>query len=187
VTEHQSSIVNYADDFVICCKPGHAEGAMRDMRGLMEMLGLTVNEEKTKIVKLPDESLDFLGYRFCRQFRKDGSKYLGTKPSPKSMKRIVKKIHDETAIRWSPTTADSRVKKLNLILRGWSNYFNQGPVLKDYERIKKYTERRIRRFLVRKHKLKGTGYKQYPEAFLYEKLGLFRLPRTMAEVASAKT
>ena len=76
---------------------------------------------------------------------------------------------------------------MNFILRGWSNYFNLGPVVKSYAVITKYTERRIRRFLAKKHKLKGTGYKQFPDEFLYGKLGLFRLPRTMAEVARAKT
>ena len=186
-TKHQSSIVNYADDFVICCKPGHGAAAMGDMRELMRKLGLTVNEEKTKIVKLPDESLDFLGYRFCRQLRKDGSGYLGTKPAPRSMKRIIRKIHDETSMRWSSKTVESRIEELNPILRGWSNYFNQGPVLDSYKVIAKYTERRIRRFLAKKHKLPGTGYKQYPDEYLYGKLGLFRLPRTMVEVTRAKT
>ena len=185
--KHQSSIVNYADDFVLCCKPGHGKAAMQDMRELMSKLGLTVNDAKTKIVNLPNEPLDFLGYRFSRQFRKDGSKYLGTSPSPKSVKRIIRKIHDETSRRWLTKSAESRVKEINPILRGWANYFNQGPVLKSYAIITKYTERRIRRFLAIKHKLPGTGYKQYPDRLLYGELGLFRLPKTMAEVASAKT
>lgn len=185
--KHRSSVVNYADDFVICCKPGHGAKAMTDMRMLMNKLGLTVNEEKTKIVNLPDEPLDFLGYRFCRQFRKDGSGYLGTKPSPKSLKRIIRKIHDETSRRWMAKPAESRVKEINPILRGWANYFNQGPVIDSYETIRRYTERRIRRFLAKKHKLRGTGYKQYPDEYLYGTLGLFKLPRTMAEVARAKT
>jgi hypothetical protein len=179
--------VNYADDFVICCKPGHGEGAMQDMHMLMQKLGLTVNEEKTKIIKLPEEPLDFLGYRFSTKFRKDGSKYLGTKPSPKSVKRVIRKIHDETSRRWLTKTAESRVAVINPILRGWSNYFNQGPVTETYAIVAKYTERRIRRFLAMKHKLPGIGYKQYPDEFLYGKLGFFRLPKTMAEVASAKT
>jgi group II intron reverse transcriptase/maturase len=185
--KHHSSIVNYADDFVICCKPGHGEGAMQDMHMLMQKLGLTVNEEKTKIIKLPEEPLDFLGYRFSTKFRKDGSKYLGTKPSPKSVKRVIRKIHDETSRRWLTKTAESRVAVINPILRGWSNYFNQGPVTETYAIVAKYTERRIRRFLAMKHKLPGIGYKQYPDEFLYGKLGFFRLPKTMAEVASAKT
>src|SRR3970282_757582 len=37
-------IVNYADDFVICCRPGRAFQAMQTMRAIMERLRLTVNE-----------------------------------------------------------------------------------------------------------------------------------------------
>jgi hypothetical protein len=165
---------------VICCKPGHPKAAARDMRELMSKLGLVVNEEKTCIVNLPDEPLDFLGYRFTRRFRKDGKMYLGTKPSPKSLRKIIRKIRDETSVRWSMTTAESRVKELNPIIRGWCNYFNQGPVIPPYRIIRKYTERRIRRFLAKKHKLSGTGYKQFPDSYLYKKLGLFMPPQTMA-------
>jgi RNA-directed DNA polymerase len=42
-----ASIVNYADDFVICCR-GTAAEAMSAMRGMMSRLKLTVNEEKTR-------------------------------------------------------------------------------------------------------------------------------------------
>jgi RNA-directed DNA polymerase len=43
-----AQIVNYADDFVICCK-GRAEDAMDAMRGMMEQLKLTVNDDKTHL------------------------------------------------------------------------------------------------------------------------------------------
>src|SRR5262249_47668452 len=39
----RARIVNYADDFVICCR-GTAEKAMQAMRSMMERLKLTVNE-----------------------------------------------------------------------------------------------------------------------------------------------
>ena len=52
---HQAEVVNYADDFVILCPPGKGAGAMADMRQLMSRLGLTVNEKKTRLVKLPEE------------------------------------------------------------------------------------------------------------------------------------
>ena len=42
-------IVNYADDFVICCK-GQVHEAMDAMRGMMEKLKLTVNDDKTSLV-----------------------------------------------------------------------------------------------------------------------------------------
>lgn len=59
-------IVNYADDLVICCKRRNASRAMAAMRGLMAKL--TVNEEKTRLCRLPEGEFDFLGYTFKRLY-----------------------------------------------------------------------------------------------------------------------
>lgn len=180
-------IVNYADDMVICCRPGSGEQAMVQMGSLMARLGLSVNEEKTALVKLPEQSLDFLGYKLGRQYDRHGKAYIGTQPSKGAMKSIIGKIHDETAISMTWDTVEHRMAELNSILRGWSGYFDQGPVLKHYRILQRYTERRIRRWLVKKHKRRGrSGYRLYPDAFLYGKLGLHQLPVRMADVSSAK-
>ena len=42
-------VVNYADDLVICCRPGNGLEALATMRHLMTRLGLTVNETKNAI------------------------------------------------------------------------------------------------------------------------------------------
>ena len=71
-------IVNYADDFVICCR-GTAEEAMRVMRDMMRRLRLTVNETKTRLCRVPDEAFDFLGYTIGRCYSpKTGRAYMGT-------------------------------------------------------------------------------------------------------------
>ena len=54
-------IVNYADDLTILCR-GTAEEAMNAMREMMGRLKLTVNEEKTRLCRVPESSFDFLGY-----------------------------------------------------------------------------------------------------------------------------
>src|SRR5665213_2873537 len=46
-------IVTYADDLVILCRRGNAEEALQQMREIMGKLKLTVNEEKTRICKVP--------------------------------------------------------------------------------------------------------------------------------------
>ena len=74
-------IVNYADDFVICCR-GTADEAKTMMRVMMTKLRLTVNETKTKLRRVPEETFDFLGYTFGRCYSpKTGRSYLGTRPS----------------------------------------------------------------------------------------------------------
>jgi group II intron reverse transcriptase/maturase len=57
-----SRIVTYADDLVILCRRGKAEEALHWMRILMGKLKLTVNEEKTRICKVPEAEFDFLGF-----------------------------------------------------------------------------------------------------------------------------
>lgn len=166
-------LVNYADDFVICCRPGKGPMAMEKMRELMGRLGLTVNEQKTRLVMVPEESFTFLGYTLGRFYGKDGRPYLGTRVSKKAISRVLGRINEETSTRWITTSAEKRVEELNPILRGWCGYFDQGPVYRPYSLVKRYAERRLRRWLMKKHKRRGTGYRQFPDDFLYVKLGLF--------------
>src|SRR6201981_1339667 len=63
-----SRIVTYADDLVILCRKGKAEEALQQLREIMRKLKLTVNEEKTRICKVPEGEFDFLGYSFGRMY-----------------------------------------------------------------------------------------------------------------------
>jgi RNA-directed DNA polymerase len=179
-------VVNYADDFVICCRPGNGAAAMAEMRHLMAKLGLAVNETKSRLVRLPEDSFDFLGYTVGRFYGKDGKPYLGTKPSRKAVRRLLQKIHDATTRQWHVDSPESRVTALNAMIRGWAAYFNQGPVLRIYETVRWYAERRLKRWLRRRSGRKGAGYRQYPDEYLYGELGLYDLPRRRADLPSAK-
>jgi retron-type reverse transcriptase len=100
---HQSRlrayIVNYADDFVICCR-GTAVEAMIVMRDMMERLKLTVNEQKTQLRRLPDESVTFLGYTIGRCYSpRAGRAYIGTRPSRQSVRRVTSRISELTSNR----------------------------------------------------------------------------------------
>jgi RNA-directed DNA polymerase len=123
-------VVNYADDLVICCRPGNGAEALARMRRLMERLGLTVNDRKTRLACVPEESFDFLGFTIGRFYGRHGKAFIGTEPSRKSLKRIIERIHDETTSRWNMDSAEKRVTELNALLRGWSGYFNQGRVIR---------------------------------------------------------
>jgi RNA-directed DNA polymerase len=61
---------------------------------IMGKLKLSVNEEKTRICKVPEEEFDFLGYSFGRMYsERTGQARLGYRPSKKSIKRMVEQIH----------------------------------------------------------------------------------------------
>ncbi len=175
----QARIVNYADDFVICCR-GSAEHAKHAMQDLMERLGLTVNEAKTRVCHVPEESFDFLGYTIGRcHSTRTGRAYIGTRPSKKRITRICGTIHEITSSRWLMLDAPDRVVRLNRLLQGWANYFCLGPVSKAYRAIDAHARNRLRRWLCRKHKVQGQGITRFPDDYLYRTLGLVRLaPRT---------
>jgi group II intron reverse transcriptase/maturase len=171
----QARIVNFADDFVICCR-GTGAQAMEAMRTMMSKLKLTINETKTGRCRVPQERFDFLGYTFGRCYStQTGRAYLGTRPSPKSIQRVCRRISDMTSRRRLLIAPDDEVRALNRLLVGWSNYFSLGPVSKAYRAVDRHATRRLRRWLCKKHKQPGQGTARYPDEHLYDVMGLQRL------------
>jgi group II intron reverse transcriptase/maturase len=179
-------VVNYADDFVICCRPGNAATALARMSALMTRLGLEVNTAKTRIARLPEESFDLLGYTVGRFFGKDGRPYIGTRPSKKAVKSLLRRIHARTSPQRHADEPESTVARISSMLRGWCGYFDQGPVMDIYELVRAYTDRRIRRWLMRRAGRRGAGFRQIPNEYLYETLGLYNIPRRRADLPRAK-
>lgn len=174
-TRFDAQIVNYADDFVICCRgtAAKAQGAMQDM---MNRLKLTVNADKTHVCKVPDETFEFLGYTIGRCWSKQtGRAYIGTRPSQKRIARLCDAISDATSRQWFLMDVGERVGKLNRMLVGWANYFCLGPVSKAYRAIDSHTRYRLRQWLRGKHKIQGAGTAHFPDTYLYDTLGLTRL------------
>lgn len=168
-------IVNYADDFVICCR-GTGEQAHAAMRAMMARLKLTVNETKTKLCRVPEETFDFLSYTFSKCYSpRTGKGYIGTRPSRKSIRKLCESIYEDTSRRTRHWDQEELVGRLNRKLRGWSNYFKLGPVSPAYRAVDRYVTNRLRRWLCKKHKVPGRGTSRYPNEYLYDELRLVRL------------
>ena len=171
----QARIVNFADDFVICCR-GTGAMAMVAMRAMMDKLKLTVNDDKTRHCRLPQEHFDFLSYTFGRCYStQSGRAYIGTRPSKTSITKVCRTISVATGRRRLLCDPEYQVEALNRVLVGWANYFSLGPVSKAYRAVDRHASKRLRRWLRQKHKQPGQGTARFPDAYLYDVLGLQRL------------
>jgi group II intron reverse transcriptase/maturase len=179
-------IVNYADDFVICCR-GSAAEAMTVMRDMMSRLRLTVNETKTRLCRGPDEPFNFLGYTIGRCYSPTtGWAYIGVRPSDKKIQGLKLKLSEQTDRRWLELDVDELVGRLNHILRGWVNYFRLGTVTAAYAKVTAHTCYRLRRWLTRKFKLRGPQWARHSDHHLHTTLGLLRLRRPSARSSHAQ-
>jgi len=170
-------VVNYADDFVICCR-GTAEAAATVMRDMMQKLKLTVNESKTSVRRVPNETFNFLGYTFGRCYSpRTGNAYIGAYPSRNALRRVRRTIHEMTERRRSRLSIEDMVPPLNRLLVGWANYYSLGlgPIDRSYRAIDAHMRRRFRQWLRRKYLLQGSGASRWPDKYLYGELGLVQL------------
>jgi RNA-directed DNA polymerase len=178
-------IVNYADDFVICCR-GTAAEAMTVMRAMMAKLRLTVNETKTRLCRVPGDTFDFLGYTIGRYYSpKTGGSYIGVKPSEKKIQRLCQEISEQTEPRWQWLEDEDMAGVLNQKLRGWANYFRLGTITAAYRRVTAHTCHRFRQWLVRVHKVQGSARSRFSDRYLHDTLGLIDLKQHRGRTACA--
>jgi group II intron reverse transcriptase/maturase len=167
-------IVNYAADFVICCR-GTAAEAMRVMRDRMQRLKLTGNDTRTRLCRVPDESFDFLGYTSGRGYSpKTGRAFRGRRPSRKQVNRLCQEISAMTSGSRSRDVAE-QVAAINRKLRGWSNSFRLGQVSPADGAVDYHVVRRLRQGLGKRHKVRGAGLSRFSAEHLDLELGLVRL------------
>jgi hypothetical protein len=144
-------------------------------------------DDKTHLCQIPRERFDFLGYTFGRCYsQKTGRAYIGTRPSSKSIKRLVESITQETDRSRILLDGEDVVGRLNRKLIGWANYFCLGPVRPAYRAINAHVTQRLRRWLCKKHKVPGNGWARYPNQYLHEQLGLVNLPARIRDLPWAK-
>ena len=100
------------------------KGVISAMTSLLKRMGLDLNEDKTRLLQVRNEPVDFLGFTF--HFRKsryaEGEKYLSVHPSKKAFQNLVTGIREELIMYRNRNSTDT-VRMLNYKLRGWLNYF----------------------------------------------------------------
>ena len=142
-------LIRYADDFVVMAKY-MGKRIINWIEGEIEgKLKLTINRDKTKVVKLREEGerLNFLGYsfRFDRDLKGRRQKYLNMFPADKSVAGIKEKIKEKTE-RASISSLDIVIGEINRMTRGWVNYFKIGYPRMAFRDINYYMLTRFHRF-----------------------------------------
>lgn len=171
-------LVRYADDFVILAR---YQGSRIDewiKATIEEWLGLELNQEKTKVVKISEgQVLDFLGYSFQmhRDLHGSAKKYLNVFPSKKSMQRARNAIRAKTDAKQCFKPAPEVVKDLNRYLRGWGEYFSYGYPRKAKRDLCHYVRVRMLRHLNRRSQRKYSRPQGMSHYEYLGKLGLLRL------------
>ena len=180
--QFRARIVSYADDFVILSR-GKAKEALEWTRGVLERLGLTLNEKKTSIRDARQERFDFLGYTFGPHYSgRTGWKYIGHSPSKKSVSRMKQNVGDELKPGSKPW--DEVRDRLNQKLKGWKAYFGLGSTARAYRAIDEHVEERVRHFLRRRHKVSTQGTSQFSMKRIFGEMGVFRLKGPLRDAAS---
>jgi RNA-directed DNA polymerase len=176
----KAHLVRYADDFVVLCAKG-VEEALKVIRHVLDRLGLTLNEAKTKVVDATAASFDFLGFSIrMSQGRKSGKPYPHVCPSAKSLIKIKAKLTALTRRELTSITLGKIVGNVNRSLNGWVNYFHYRNCNQAMEKVKTHAEQRLRKHLMKRHKVKdrGIGEGRFPSVNLYRRHGLYKVPTT---------
>jgi RNA-directed DNA polymerase len=156
-------LVRYADDFVILARY-IGPRLVSWVEGKLEKdLGLVVNRDKTSIVRMGSvgETLDFLGFtlRYDRDLKGRDRKYLNIFPSEKAVGRLRDKVREKTVSGYKKPLCEA-VREVNVILRGWANYFRYGYPRKVFRDINHFVRCRFQRFLDNRSQRRSKPFRQ---------------------------
>jgi len=178
-------LVRYADDLVILCRHD-AYKTFDKMATALTNLGLTLNAGKTRLVSATEEEFTFLGFAIrLRRSSRTGKTFPLIVPSKKAILHIRKEIKALTTARSHLLPTEAIIARLNPLVRGWVTYFRYKHSTAACANVRNYLEERVRTYLRRKHRKKERGYIAYPNPYLYERLGLYKIPTTAPWAANA--
>jgi group II intron reverse transcriptase/maturase len=183
-TEGNYEAVNYhrfADDIVITLsghhtKRGWAERALQRLQEQFALIGVELNQEKTKVVNLlKGEAFGFLGFDLRRiRKRKRGEYFILMTPKKKARQAVKAKVRDIIA-RSGASPMPAAVKQINATLAGWVNYFRVGNASRAFSEVRDYVEMKVRTLLTRRKRRRksSVGWRRWSNEYLYDVLGLY--------------
>lgn len=157
--------VRYADDCMIMVRSQKA--AERVMGSVTEFLTqklrLKVNSSKSKIAR--PQQVKYLGFGFYCIFKE---KRFKLKPHQKSVAKVTDKLKELTRRSWGVSNS-YKIKKINEVIRGWTNYFRIGALTSIARKIDHMIRHRLRMCIWKHWKNPKTRYKHLIQLGVYYK------------------
>jgi RNA-directed DNA polymerase len=170
--------IRSADDMVILVH-GHPnetwllEKVQKRLKEELDKLQVSMNEEKTKVVNLKGGGcFSFLGFDFRLNTNRHGKTYVSKTPRKKKRLEIGQKIKAVLKTNWSKPLNEV-IQSVNAVTRGWVNYFRVGNSYSTFNKVRNDIEKKVRRFVMKRKKQKGFGWKRWSREDMYRKWGLF--------------
>jgi len=181
----QARLIRYADDFVVLCQ-GTGAQVRAVVTAQLQALGLTLNPAKTRVLEAQREPFTFLGFtvRLARSWRTGGWFPL-IRPSADARQRLRAKVKGLTDRTRASLPTPAVIAEVNCVVHGWAGHFHFKHCARDFRNLRRFVEERVRTYLRRKHRHRTRGYQAFPTPFLYQCLGLYRLPDAPPWLASA--
>lgn len=171
--------VRSADDMVILVhghpnEDGLLRLVQRRIKEELEKLDVRMNEEKTSVVNLKESGcFSFLGFDIRLNRNRKGSTYVSKTPRKKKRKEIGERVKATLKAHWNRPLAEV-IQAVNAIIRGWVNYFRIGNSARTFRAVRYEIERKVRKFVMKRQKRRGFGWKQWSREEIYQRWGLFR-------------
>ncbi len=149
----KAHLVRYADDFVILARYQGKRLQNWVEQTLEGRFKLSINREKTRVVKLTEAgaSLSFLGFtfRYYRDLQGRGHRYLNVFPAHKSVARFRERLR--VLLAANPVTPiPTLVGRVNRLLTGWKQYFSYGYPRMAFRAVNSYAVLALTRHLQRR-------------------------------------
>lgn len=168
-------MVRYADDFVLMGKRITKE-AEECLRKILERMGLSLNETKTRSVQATESPFNFLGFtiRYCKDLKGRSTKYWNIEPAQRSGKKIRENIRFFLS-KSGHLRPSLVVEGLNAMVRGWLNYYEIPGVsypAMSKRKLRHYLIEKLNRYYNRKSQRRSRLYGQQAFELLVLKHGL---------------
>lgn len=168
-----SHLVRYADDIVIVLNKAEEKQYQEYLQYLEQELKLEVNQEKTTTESIAT-GVNYLGFTLREKTSRKQKQCLSVEPSKKSMNRVREKIRAVVKYNRKGST-DEIIGKVNTIVRGWQQYFDNIGMGRTRKQINHYVELRVMKMISKRNKKAKLTWKLFTNNKIYDKYGLYRM------------